>query len=225
MHLWQTSLLLAATGTLVSALPASTNSLQARYTECAANTQWYVCAKNKFVGCCSVDPCDMDDGCPEDGNNGPPAPPTCKPGSETRIFGPEMQAVENGKVRPEIGTDFSVSRTGSTAHDQQMTFKNIPTNAKRCSLGWYAPTDSTFTVDGNGQTYISLVQDDGTLKEIGLANFENWPGSEPAVDHPVTSTDCQETLTFRLHLNPKAKDGEVLLVQNSKSGFYLTPVC
>ncbi|OJD17359.1 hypothetical protein AJ78_02544 [Emergomyces pasteurianus Ep9510] len=216
MQLWQTSILLAATGTLVSALPASTNPLTSRYTECSANTQWYVCAKNKFAGCCSVDPCDMES-CPD----GKKPPQACVPSSQTRIYAPEMQAVENGQVQPGIGKDFDISKSGSTFHDQQMKFK-LPSNADYCAVGWSVPVERKFTVDGNGKALISVVGQDGALDPVGLANFEQWPQNTGAHDHPVTGTRCQEELNLRLSLDPEGIDGRVYIAQNSNTGFYVT---
>ncbi|KLJ12177.1 hypothetical protein EMPG_09605 [Blastomyces silverae] len=133
-----------------------------------------------------------------------------------------MQAVENGQVQPEIVKDLLISKTGSTYHDQQMTFKNIPSYADHCRLDWYVPAERSFTVDGNGQAIVSLVEEDGTLKELALSNFENWPTAPGEHTHLITSTPCKEVLKFRLSLNPKEGDGQISLVQNSNTGWYVT---
>lgn len=35
-------------------------------TDCSGGSQFYRCSLNNFAGCCSVDPCSMEDGCPDD---------------------------------------------------------------------------------------------------------------------------------------------------------------
>ncbi|KAI9040747.1 uncharacterized protein KD926_007689 [Aspergillus affinis] len=82
--LFRTSLLCIAASLvcapLAAALPTEARSdmtLTPRDgTQCAAGTKFYVCSLNDFRGCCSVDPCALKEGCPDNknGDNKPKKP-------------------------------------------------------------------------------------------------------------------------------------------------------
>ncbi|KAL2363628.1 hypothetical protein RJZ56_003482 [Blastomyces dermatitidis] len=60
------------------------------------------------------------------------------------------------------------------------------------TVGYLSIASLTLRVDGNGQAIVSLVKEDGTLKELALSNFENWQTTPGGHRHPITGTPCKE---------------------------------
>ncbi|KAK2742631.1 hypothetical protein FQN55_007750 [Onygenales sp. PD_40] len=217
MQFWQTSLLLAVAGagTLTSALPRNNNPLTAR-SECPAGTSYYACYQSKFYGCCSVDACAATNGCPDDTTTPPPT--TCTPGQKTRVFLPEMKVVYDGTAQPTIGKDIYLEPEAG----QQLTFK-LPADAKKCDFGWSVPEERQFTVSGNGLTKVERVEADGSLSEVGGADFTNWPQVQGAHNHSVGfDEECAEEMTYRTSLR---EEGEVAMVQNEETGWFIEYTC
>lgn len=210
-----------------AALPAASRSspLTVRDDDrCAPDTNFYVCYLNNFRGCCSVDPCAMEDGCPDDkpDDKSPPAP-TCEKG-KAKIYAPEMTSIDrSGTSEPGPTSDIHVINSSEKTIVQTVSFV-LPSAAvgKSCGLNWSVPAEREFTVDGNGLMDIKQVITPNELVEIGAADFTNWPQVKGPHSHTGGFTDCEENLTFEVELR---EEGEVFLAQNEETGWYIEYEC
>ncbi|KAK2761669.1 hypothetical protein FQN54_001497 [Arachnomyces sp. PD_36] len=212
---WKSSLLLAAAGLQaisVSALPTLTSRDD---TQCTPGTNFYVCSLNNFRGCCSVDPCALTTGCPDN------QPNECGKPGKNRIYDPGMRIV--GLDGPQEN-NFNVSRAGDDVQEQTMYF-SIPPTASDCTLYWGVPraADRVFTVEGSGLVDVFEVDGEGNVGEdIGGADFRFWDDNEEAHDHRSADIDCTPYPTFRIR--PVA-DGEIYIDQNDHTGWYIEYTC
>ncbi|KAE8155353.1 hypothetical protein BDV25DRAFT_146515 [Aspergillus avenaceus] len=196
---------------LTTALPTTPTSLLTRDdTQCETGKAYYVCNLNDFRGCCSVDPCALEDGCPDQNND----EPTCKDG-KAKLFQPQMQTIIEG-ADPISTPNFNVSNTADTKWEQTMTFK-LPADAKSCSINWAVPADRNFQA---GQNAVVRAYQDG--KSIGSGDFTGWPDVEGPHSHTVGPAECKETLELRLALD---KESHVFLEQGAETGWYVQYDC
>ncbi|KAB8259371.1 hypothetical protein BDV32DRAFT_124439 [Aspergillus pseudonomiae] len=209
---------LAALLTLTTALPTTSySSLTTRDDgQCPTGKAYYVCYKNKFRGCCSIDPCDLDTGCPDDKPTDP-TPPTCTPG---QIYQPKMQTYISSSGDPISTPNLNVSNTATAKWDQTMTF-SLPKGAKSCSLNWGVPAERNFKAGNNALVRV-WKGDNFEGDSVGAADFTNWPGVDGPHTHTVGSVDCAEELVFRAKL---VKESEVFLEQNAETGWYVDYKC
>lgn len=199
-----TLLLAAAAIGLTVAVPAPS-----QYTECAAGTQRFVCAKNNFNGCCSVDPCNLDK-CPDTQSEIPPATTTSCPSTQTpppkpnpqppsagtctqekRIYDyrPSFWSVYRDELKrnePASSDLFSISQDDDRKNkkNQVITFGVHP-NATACSIGWYQPAHAPgFKVEQTGFTQVFQLELGGLPWDQAVSmNGANvsWETVEPLV--------------------------------------------
>ncbi|KAB8207223.1 hypothetical protein P875_00095244 [Aspergillus parasiticus SU-1] len=205
---------LAALLSLTTALPTTSYSspLTTRDdTQCPTGKAFYVCNKNNFRGCCSVDPCDLDAGCPDNDT------PTCTPGE---IYQPTMQTYLLPSSDPVSTPNLNVSKSTTAEWDQTMTF-SVPQGAKTCTLMWGVPAERNFKAGQNA--LVRVWQGDKAEGEsIGAADFTNWPGVDGPHTHTVGTVQCAEEIVLRSRLD---KDSEVFLEQGAETGWYIDYKC
>ncbi|KAF7630589.1 hypothetical protein F9C07_11300 [Aspergillus flavus] len=205
---------LAALLSLTTALPTTSYSFPLTTrddTQCPTGKSFYRCYKNNFRGCCSVDPCDLDDGCPDNDT------PTCTPG---KIYQPKMQTYLLPSSDPISTPNLNVSKSATAEWDQTMTF-SVPQGAKTCTLNWGVPAERNFKAGNNA--LVRVWQGDQVEGEsIGAADFTNWPGVEGPHLHTVGTVQCAEEIVLRSRLD---KESEVFLEQGAETGWYIDYKC
>ncbi|PLB35978.1 uncharacterized protein BDW47DRAFT_109549 [Aspergillus candidus] len=216
-------LLTAAAGLLsvATALPAySGSSLSARDdTQCPVGTAYYVCYINDFRGCCSVDPCAMKEGCP-DNKPQPEEPETCQPGKKTQVFQPKMKTLQEGK--PPVSTpNFHILKSATEEQQQTMAF-DLPQEAKECTLTWVVPEKSKRTFRAGSNALVDVYSVGENAERVGQAEFSFWPDLEEGHEAVVGSMDCQQARNLRVEL---VKNDEVYIEQNSYTGWAIEYTC
>ncbi|PLB47656.1 hypothetical protein P170DRAFT_437438 [Aspergillus steynii IBT 23096] len=228
---------------LAAALPTTERStLTARDdTQCDVNTNFYVCHINNFRGCCSVDPCALKDGCPDnkddssdddnsksgsdDDNDDDSSddeteePASCpSSGKTTKLFQPHMETLFVKPAGASISTpNLNISKSNTSEWQQTISWK-LPSAAKDCKLGWDIPEERNFKSGNNSRVAVY----DGDTK-ITSADFAFWPDTPGARSSPVGGVDCKEDLEFRLEL---VYNGEyVFLEQNEETGWWVEFSC
>ncbi|KAA8650244.1 hypothetical protein EYZ11_003839 [Aspergillus tanneri] len=197
-------------------------------TQCNANTAFYVCKLNNFRGCCSVDPCDLKDGCPDDNdndndNNDSSRPTTCtEKGKKTKLFQPQMQTLILPNTDHPISTpDFNLSKS-DTGEWQQIISWSLPSEAKDCSIGWSIPEKRNFSAGHSALVGVYDVDDNDEKKSLGHADFSFWPETKGPRTSLVASIQCKKVLTLRLALVHKDR---VFLEQNGETGWWVEYSC
>lgn len=205
---------LAALLSLTTALPTTSYSspLTTRDNgECPSGKVYYVCNKPEFRGCCSIDPCGREGGCPDD------KPSTCTPG---QIYQPKMQTYLLPSSDSISTPNLNISKSATAEWDQTMTFSG-PKDAKTCTLMWGVPAERNFKAGQNA--LVRVWQGDKAEGEsIGAADFTNWPGVEGPHTHTVGTVKCGEEMVFRARLD---KESEVFLEQGAETGWYIDYKC
>ncbi|KAB8071153.1 hypothetical protein BDV29DRAFT_179764 [Aspergillus leporis] len=201
---------LLSLSTALPATPLSSTLYTRDDTQCQAGTAFYVCHINNFRGCCSVDPCALESGCPDTKTT----PPTCTDG-KAQIYQPTMQTLISG-AEPVSTPNFNVSKSATKTWAQSMTFE-VPKDAKACELKWSVPAERNFMAGNN-----ALVRVFDRQKSLGAADFTNWPGVTGEHHHNVASVECKEELTFRLKLD---NESEVFIDQSEEAGWYIQYSC
>lgn len=217
---------------LAAALPTTTSiadransglSLSSRDdTQCDAGKAFYVCKLNNFRGCCSVDPCALQDGCPDKSNDegDEPTHGACsQKGEKTRLFQPRMQTlILPDTDHPIVEQNFHLSKSNTTER-QQIASWTLPAEAKDCSVGWSIPEERNFSA-GHSARVTVLDNDDG--ERLGSADFSFWPETPGPRANLVAAVDCKENLA--LHLSMVLND-QVFLEQNEETGWWVEYSC
>ncbi|CAK7244620.1 MAG: hypothetical protein STHCBS139747_006164 [Sporothrix thermara] len=86
-------------------------------TECASGTQYYTCASNGFKGCCVVDACDYDEGCPDEvpGGHSSTSSPATAMATLTIVVGVGPSTTSTSKAQPTSTTSPITSSTTSSS--------------------------------------------------------------------------------------------------------------
>ncbi|KAE8374694.1 hypothetical protein BDV26DRAFT_269483 [Aspergillus bertholletiae] len=203
--------------TLTTALPTTSYSspLTTRDDgQCPTGKNYYVCYLNNFRGCCSVDPCALEAGCPDTTE---PSPPTCTPG---QVYQPKMETYISPSSTPVDTPNLNVSKSAATEWDQTMTF-SVPQGAKSCTVMWGVPAERNFKAGNNALVRV-WKGEAANGDSVGAADFTNWPGVAGAHTHTVGAVDCAEQMVFRTRLE---KDSEVFLEQGAETGWYIDYEC
>ena len=211
---WKSSLILVAAGIQTISAAALPPLTPRDDTQCAPGTQFYVCNLNNFRGCCSVDPCALTEGCPDNQSGG-----QC--GDEgNRVYNPGMRIV--GQDGPQ-NNDFHVFKSDDSIQKQDMYF-SLPPDAKDCTLKWGVPGEAEreFTVKENGLVNILEVDANGNESKIGAADFTNWDKLPEPHDHLTGKFDCKREPKFRL---VPVNNGEVFIAQNDHTGWFVEYKC
>ncbi|PLB51391.1 hypothetical protein P170DRAFT_436405 [Aspergillus steynii IBT 23096] len=215
---------------LAAALPTTTTdhsrmSLSSRDdTQCEAGKAFYVCNLNNFRGCCSVDPCALQDGCPDkpdnDDGDTKPTPGSCpKKGEKTRLFQPQMQTlILPDTDKPIPAQNFDLIKSNTTER-QQIASWALPAEAKDCSVGWSIPEKRNFSA---GHTARVSVHDNDDNERLGGADFSFWPETPGPRSNLVAAVDCKESVSLRLAME---LNDQVFLEQNEETGWWVEYSC
>ncbi|RAH81293.1 hypothetical protein BO86DRAFT_456509 [Aspergillus japonicus CBS 114.51] len=197
-------------------------------TQCIAGTTFYACYLNHFRGCCSVDPCALEAGCPD--NNPNPnnnqqhhhQQVTC-PVSGTQVFQPQMEMIfpTEPTTSPIPTPDLNLSRSATTQWNQLMTF-TLPSEARQCTLGWTIPARRNFTAGSNALVRVLENVAPGNITRIGAADFSYWPQTPGPHEALVGTLDCKEQLQF--HLTLEHRDA-VFMAQDAQTGWWVRYTC
>ncbi|KAF5861288.1 hypothetical protein ETB97_000404 [Aspergillus alliaceus] len=208
--------------TLTTALPTTLTTRDD--TQCKPGTAFYVCQINNFRGCCSIDPCALESGCPDTTPTPSPSPtpsptPSC-PAGKSEIYLPKMQTYLSGSENPVSEQNINLTKSADKEWSQTMTF-SVPSGAKSCTLMWGVPEERNFKAGDNALVRVwqgAKAEGDS----IGAADFTNWPGVSGAHEHTVGLAECKEEMVFRARLE---KESEVFLEQDGETGWYLHYEC
>ncbi|OTA99769.1 hypothetical protein M426DRAFT_251924 [Hypoxylon sp. CI-4A] len=254
---------LATLASLVSANPI----LSRGETDCVAGKVFYSCA-NGYRGCFEKDPCALPPVAttsivlPTTSATAtatsiilPTATTTTTPSStaaaaacptgtaSASIWQPTMYNLYPSD--PDLAQD-PVSYLQVQVHEQDpqleqvAAFHGIPSEAKKCFLGWGQgkPEERTFVVDHSGLT--SLFQLTGFPAEPVSSNsvapfvpadsthadFTSWDdASHPEQKHDNGEIDCAESIYFKLALDTENGDGHVYMEQDAKNGLFVSYTC
>ncbi|KAE8356871.1 hypothetical protein BDV28DRAFT_144784 [Aspergillus coremiiformis] len=207
-------LTLAAILSLTTALPTTTGD----DTHCAPGTTFYHCKTNNFRGCCTIDPCALPS-CPS--QTAPsilPTPPTC-PGT-VQIYQPKTQTHLSGSGSTISTPNFNLTKSPTREWTQTITF-SVPKSATECALRWSVPAKRTFQAGDNAVVHVSQGHP-ATGREIGTADFTNWPGVDGPHKHSVAKVDCMPEMVFGLRL---AAESEIFLAQDGQTGWFVEYSC
>ncbi|KAM0193371.1 hypothetical protein ACHAPI_007683 [Fusarium lateritium] len=238
---------LACLASVASALPTNA-ARQAATTECEKGTWYSTCGE--IVGCFDHDPCinppaptpasgDKPDVTEQETSTTTTAAPvyeTIVPEALYDIF-PEHPEYAKGKVN---GIHLETYDNKSQV-EQAIVFKNIPKDAKFCSLSWrQGPRFSTafvikgddsqaeayqlsgFPKDGEDVTYKAVKPFDDAEASVGGPNFTMWDVSEERA-HGIGMVECAETLAFIARIrNPKLETQLYLEQDGEENGWALT---
>ncbi|RAH46647.1 uncharacterized protein BO95DRAFT_100108 [Aspergillus brunneoviolaceus CBS 621.78] len=201
-------------------------------TQCGAGTTFYACYLNHFRGCCSVDPCALEAGCPDNPANNnhhhhysystENTQISC-PASGTQVFQPQMELIfpTEPAASPFPTPDLNLSRSATTQWDQLMTF-TLPTEARHCTLGWTIPARRNFTAGSNALVRVLENVAPGNITRIGAADFSYWPQTPGPHEALVGTMDCKEQLQF--HLTLEHRDA-VYMAQDAQTGWWVRYTC
>lgn len=105
---------------------------------------------------------------------------------------------------------------------QTMTF-DLPSEAvgKLCDVQYSVPAEREFTVSKSGLVNVRQVAPQQHDK-IAQIDFTQWGVTEGPHDHHGTNAKCEEHMGFDLWLH---NEGEVTLVQNEETGWYVQYDC
>ncbi|KAI9038989.1 uncharacterized protein KD926_010091 [Aspergillus affinis] len=210
---------------LAAALPTTASSglaLSSRDdTQCEAGTAFYACKLNNFRGCCSVDPCALQDGCPDQTDDGsqPPLGSCPAKGEKTRLFQPQMQTlILPDTDHPKPAENFDLIKSNTTER-QQIASWTLPSEAKDCSVGWSIPEERNFSA---GHTARVTVFENEDNERLGSADFSFWPETPGPRSNLVAAVDCKENLSLRLAM---VLNDQVFLEQNEETGWWVEYSC
>ncbi|KAM0420474.1 hypothetical protein ACHAPT_011767 [Fusarium lateritium] len=125
--------------------------------------------------------------------------------------------------------------------EQVLVFKNIPSSAKDCIVGWDQGDriQRVFIVKGGDAlagvrqltalpdgaiTYNSIKPYDTAEKDIGGADFTNWDDLDPQ-GHITGGIDCAETLYLKVALRNPDGNTKVFLGQDDTNGLRINYTC
>ncbi|RAL15907.1 uncharacterized protein BO97DRAFT_177310 [Aspergillus homomorphus CBS 101889] len=203
-------------------------------TQCGPRSAYYVCYLNHFRGCCSVDPCALEAGCPDNNHHSHPndhsfnlsaaeeVRPVCSP-SGTQIFQPQMEIIfpTDPAVDSITTANLNLSRSATTQWNQLMSF-NLPSEARQCTIGWTIPARRNFTAGSNALVRVIEHLAPGNSTRIGAADFSFWPDTPGPHEALVGTTACKEHLQFQLILEHR---DTVFMEQNERTGWWVRYTC
>ncbi|KAJ4258171.1 hypothetical protein NW762_008312 [Fusarium torreyae] len=125
--------------------------------------------------------------------------------------------------------------------EQLLVFKDIPSNAKECSVGWKQGNrpDRVFIAKGGDAltevrqlsgfpdksvTYKTVKEFDTATEAVGAADFTNWDDLEPQ-SHIIGGIDCKSTIYLKAALRNPDGNTKVFLEQNSQNGLHIEYSC
>lgn len=136
-------------------------------TVCPTGTQYYTCAASGYKGCCSVDACDYDHGCPDGASTGTPsATATSTPAATKSTSTPAATKSTSTLGLPTLPPSSSSSSSSST---QQTSSSSTPSATSGTSTA-APPAKETGGSDGDGNQGSSHSLSKGAIGGIVTAS-------------------------------------------------------
>lgn len=215
------------------AFPTSTSFSTRGWQDCPAHTSFFSCKNNGFVGCCSIDPCNL--------ATCPVSRLACPPGQHA-LYAPMMYNLDPTAPNSSSNTSsISIYQgvDGTAVHQQFAVFSGISQFATSCTLGWSTGAQSQLTVSGSGLIDAAVVEGPippsitwNTVHPIAVnvtktPEFTGWSGKqfEGANTHDAGAVDCASEIAILFGIHGDSAGNVQLAANTVDTGFFLGYVC